>query len=239
MYSATAPTGDPRIPPHIHHAKQIFREIQAHSDASNLDKDLPDIGIEIDDLENVVDAGEDQVNYVQVQSEEDESQAARPRRLFEAAPNARPLVRTPVSARRHHGSNGNGLTDLTAFVMATFAASARTEAVDREERRQAKIDRHKVGAEEREERRWAENERRQEAEDREERRQDRQMNMTFMIVMISLMNLRAAAAMQPLQNAMMQQHRGNAGNQERGNMENSEDTWESIPNNQLNDEQND
>jgi hypothetical protein len=123
--------------------------------------------------------------------------------------------------------------------MATFAASARTEAVDREEGRQAKIDRQKVEAEEREERRQAENEQCQaEAEDREERRQDRHMNMMLMMGMIRLMNPRAADAMQPQQNAMMQQHRGNAGNRERGNTENLEDEWESIPNNQLN-EQND
>jgi hypothetical protein len=103
---------------------------------------------------------------------------------------------------------------LHCFVMPTFTASARTEApVDREERRQAKIDRQKVEAEEREERRRAENEQRQaKAEDREERQQDRQMNMMLMMGMIGSMNPRAAAAMQPLQNAMMQQHCGNVGN---------------------------
>jgi hypothetical protein len=75
-----APAGDPTTPPHNQHAKLIFHEIQARSDASSPDKELPDIGIEIDDLENVVDAGEDQVNDVQDQEEEDESQAAQPRR---------------------------------------------------------------------------------------------------------------------------------------------------------------
>jgi uncharacterized protein YecT (DUF1311 family) len=70
------------------------------------------------------------------------------------------------------------------------------------------VDRQKIEAEEREERHWAETERQQsEAAEREERQQDRQMNMMLMMAMISSMNPGAAAALQPLQNAMMQHHR--------------------------------
>jgi hypothetical protein len=113
-----------------------------------------------------------------------------------------------VSACWSHASNGNGLSDLTAVVMASLASLTRAEPVDREERRQAKVDRQKIEAEEREERHRAETERqRSEAAEREERRQDRQMNMMLMMAMISSMNPGAAAAMQPLQNAMMQHHR--------------------------------
>jgi hypothetical protein len=69
------------------------------------------------------------------------------------------------------------------------------------------VDRQKIEAEEREERHWAETERRRsEAAEREERQQDRQMNMMLMMAMISSMNPGATAAMQPLQNAMMQHH---------------------------------
>jgi hypothetical protein len=205
MYNSMMPTGDPTCPPHIQRAKQIFILIQEQSDANNLEGELPDIEIEIDDLNNVVNEGA-QVNNVQEETE-DEGQATRPRQLFEAVPNARPLVRTPVSARRSHASNGNGLSDLTAVVMASLASSTRAEFVDREERRQAKVDRQKIEAEEREERHRAETEwRKSKAADREERQQDRQMNMMLMMAMISSMNPGAAAAMQSLQNAMMQHH---------------------------------
>jgi hypothetical protein len=98
-------------------------------------------------------------------------------------------------------------SDLTAVVMASLASSTRAELVDREERRQAKVDRQKIEAEEREERHRAETERQlSKAADREERQQDRQMNMMLMMAMISSMNPGAAAAMQPLQNAMLQHH---------------------------------
>jgi hypothetical protein len=63
-----------------------------------------------------------------------------------------------VSACRSHASNGNGLSDLTAVVMASLASLTRAESVDREERRQAKVDRQKIEAEEREERHRAETE---------------------------------------------------------------------------------
>jgi hypothetical protein len=70
------------------------------------------------------------VNNVQEPEEaEVEAQSTCPRRLFEAVPNARPLVRTPVSARWSHGSNGNGLTDLTAVVMASLASSTRAKSL--------------------------------------------------------------------------------------------------------------
>jgi hypothetical protein len=200
MYNSTVPTGDPTCPPHIRSAKEIFYLIQERSDADNLEGELPYIGIDMDDLNNNVNSEEAQVN-------EETEDKGRPRRLFEAVANARPLVRTPVSARRSHASNGNGLSDLTAAVMASLASSTRAESVDREERRQAKVDRQKIEAEEREERHRAETERRRsEAAEREERRQDRQRNMMLMMAMISSMNPGAAAAMQPLQNAMMQHH---------------------------------
>jgi hypothetical protein len=90
----------------------------------------------------------------------------------------------------------------------------RAEPVDREERHQAKVDRQKIEAEEREERHQAETEQRQsKAADGEERQQDRQMNMMLMMAMISSMSPGAAAAMQPLQNAMMQHHRLDTGNE--------------------------
>jgi hypothetical protein len=148
------------------------------------------------------------VNDMQEPEEtEDKAQSTCPRRLFEAMPNARPLVRTPVSARLSHGSNGNGLSDLTAVEMASLASSTRAKSVDREERSQAKVDRQKIEAEEREERHQAETEQGQsEAADREERQQDRQMNIMLMMAMISSMNPGVAAAMQLLQNAMMQHH---------------------------------
>jgi hypothetical protein len=200
MYNSTVPTGDPTCPPHIRRAKEIFYLIQERSDANNLEGELPDIGIDIDDLDN-------NVNNEEVQVNEETEDKGRPRQLFEAVANARPLVRTPVSARRSHASNGNGLSDLTAVVMASLASSTRAESVDREERRQAKVDRQKIEAEEREERHRAETERqRSKAAEREERQQDRQMNI-MMMAMISSMNPGAAAAMQPLQNAMMQHHR--------------------------------
>jgi hypothetical protein len=83
--------------------------------------------------------------------------------------------------------------------VASLASSARAKSVDREERRQAKVDRQKVEAEEREERHQAETEQRQsEDADREERQQDRQMNMMLMMAMTRSMNPGAAAAMQPL-----------------------------------------
>jgi hypothetical protein len=205
MYNSTVPTGDPTCPPHIRHAKQIFILIQEQSNADNLEGELPDIGIEIDDLNNVNNEGA-QVKDVQEETE-DKGQATRPRQLFEAVPNARPLVRTPVSARRSHAFNGNGLSDLTAVVLASLASSTRAEPVDREERRQAKVDRQKIEAEEREERHRAETEwQRSKAAYREEKQQDRQMNMMLMMAMISSMSPGAAAAMQPLQNAMMQHH---------------------------------
>jgi hypothetical protein len=94
------------------------------------------------------------VNDVQEETEDE----GRPRGLFEAVANARPLVRTPVSARWSHASNGNGLSDLMAVVMASLASSTRAEPVDREERHQAKVDRQKIEAEEREERHPAETE---------------------------------------------------------------------------------
>jgi putative protein kinase ArgK-like GTPase of G3E family len=200
MYNSTVPTGDPTCPPHIQRAKEIFYLIQEKSNADNLEGDLPDIGIEIDDLNNVDNEGA-QVN-------EETEDKGRPRRLFEAVANARPLVRTPVSARRSHASNGNGLSDLLAVVMASLASLTRADLADREERRQAKVNRQKIEAEEREERHWAETEWQQsEAAGREERQQDRQMNMMLMMAMIGSMNPGAAAAMQPLQNAMIQHHR--------------------------------
>jgi hypothetical protein len=204
MYNSMMPTGDPTCPPHIQHSKQIFILIQERSDANNLEGGLLDIGIEIDkNLTNVINEGA-QVNNVQEETE-DKGQATRPRQLFEAVPNARPLVRTPVSACRSHASNGNGLSDLMAVVMASLPSLTRVESLDREERRQAKVDRQKIEAEEREERHWAETKRRgSEAADREERQQDRQMNMMLMMAMTSSMNPGAAATMQPLQNAMMQ-----------------------------------
>jgi hypothetical protein len=204
MYNSTVPTGDPTCPPHIPRAKLIFLLIQEQSNADNLEGELLDIGIEIDDLNNVISEGA-QVNGVQEQEEaEDKAQATRPRRVFEAVPNARPLVRTPVSACRSHGSNGNGLSDLTVVVVASLASSTRVKSVDREERCQAKVDRQKIEAEEREERHQAETERQQaKAADREEKHPDRQMNMMLMMAMISSMTL-GAAAMQPQQKAMMQ-----------------------------------
>jgi hypothetical protein len=203
MYNSPVPTGDPTCPPHIRHAKEIFILIQERSHADNLEEELPDIGIEIDDLNNV-DNERAQVNNVQEETEDE----GCPRRLFEAVANARPLVRTPVSACRSYASNGNGLSDLMAVVMASLASSTRAEPLDREERHQSKVDRQKIEAEEREDRHWAETERRQsKAAEREERRQDRQMNMLLMMAMISSMNPGAAATMQPLRNARMQHHR--------------------------------
>jgi hypothetical protein len=130
------------VSPYIRRAKQIFIFKQEQSNANNLEEELPDIGIEIDDLINVNNEGA-QVNKVQEETE-DEGQATRPRQLFEAEANARPLVRTPVSARRSHASNGNGLSDLMVVVMASLASLTRVELVDREERRQAKVDRQKI-----------------------------------------------------------------------------------------------
>jgi hypothetical protein len=141
----TVPTGDPTCPPHIQRAKQIFILIQERSNANNLEGELPDIGIEIDDLDIVVNVWAQVNNVQELEETEDKAQATHPRRLFEAVPNAGPLVRTPVrSACRSHGSNGNGLSDLTAVVMASLASLTRAESVDREERCQAKVDRQKL-----------------------------------------------------------------------------------------------
>jgi hypothetical protein len=73
MYNSTVPTGDPTCPPHIQRAKQIFILIQDRSDANNLEGELPDIGIEIDDLNNVNNEGA-QVNNVQEETEDEDKQ---------------------------------------------------------------------------------------------------------------------------------------------------------------------
>jgi hypothetical protein len=138
--------------------KEIFYLVQERSHANNLEGELPDIGIDIDDLNNNVDNEGAQVNE-ETQVNKETEDKGRPRRLFEAVANARPLVRTPVSAQWSHASNGNGLSELKTVLMASLASSTRAELADREERRQAKVDRQKIEAEEREERHQAETER--------------------------------------------------------------------------------
>jgi hypothetical protein len=76
MYNSKVPTGDPTCPPHIRCAKQIFILVQERSNANNLEGELPDIGIEIDDLNNVDNEGA-QVNNVQEETE-DKGQATSP-----------------------------------------------------------------------------------------------------------------------------------------------------------------
>jgi hypothetical protein len=185
MCATQVPTGDPTCPPHIRQAKRLYLLIQDRSDADNFDGTELDIGLEED--ANVVANATDENEVANATDESEVANAtdgnggdASVRRLFAVPVTApRPLVRTPLSSRRRHNNNNNGSSDITSALVATLAASSRSEERERRERRR----------------------------DRREDRRDRQMNQFMMMTMIGMMNPAAANVTLPIRNDMAQQMR--------------------------------
>ena len=83
LHASTVPTGDPQCPDCIRKAKRLKVMIEERSDATNLDEEVADIGMDPEDTGNEADV---------------EEERTQPRRLFTQQA-SRPLVRTPSSTR--------------------------------------------------------------------------------------------------------------------------------------------
>ena len=100
-----------------------------------------------------------------------------------------------------------------AALVATLTANATNEATARRERQEEqRLEMAALEERRQTELQAAEERRRSELAEREERRHDRQMNMFLMVSMMGMINPNAAAAMQPMQNHMLQQMQGNTSN---------------------------
>jgi hypothetical protein len=119
MCAHKPPTGDPSSPEYIKNAMRIQRLIEERSDADNLDGDLVGLGFEDGDKEN--ENGE--ITEAWGSDKPGEGNQVN-RRLFENVQGARPLVRTPVSARRMNLSRPN---DLMSVVIASMLSNAKSD----------------------------------------------------------------------------------------------------------------
>jgi hypothetical protein len=123
MYSSKMPTGDPNCHAHIKTAKQLHRQIQERLDTDNLDGSEVDLGID-DSL--VTENGEGEVAETGYTGTD-----PQPRQLF-VAPTARPLVRTPITARWNYNNNKNNNLELLTIVVADMEAARNDRVRDRQ-----------------------------------------------------------------------------------------------------------